>query len=439
MGLFNNIIERKTDGSSTIVNYDIILSEYARKKDFAIYLHKGRKKTNILHSNIDMGNNKITNLGNPGSANDVVSKRFLYKRIQKLTTDCNLESVSGNINSIKTEIAELQKGLLSNRKYIQEKSMSLQNEIAKMSEALSLDVCTTENEIMKKLRQDIREGVSSIKDNLAKLNEELIDNDELQEKLDSLTNQFHIKYDDFKQKINETEEGITNLQTELETTGNEVKTNTAERIRIAESISSIKRDLDILSEQLVSNTEDRTLAAELRAAKKRLEEVNSDLVSLIVENKNEIVKLQRVVGGKAPMTTNLAMGGYRILKIAQPRDPRKCESDLVTAKTLYDYTFKVAQNYMRKDRDDSLDGRLNMSNHRISGLADPTDADDAVTRRYVASRFQALTDEVQGNKRKLDALQNLFGVENNQILIRVYEIIDVDYYLLLVRVVMEKE
>ena len=98
-------------------------------------------------------------------------------------------------------------------------------------------------------RKDIRVGVSSIKDNLAKLNEELIDNDELQEKLDGLTNQFHIKYDDFKQKINETEEGITNLQTELETTGDEVKTNTAERIRIAESISRVKRDLDILSEQ----------------------------------------------------------------------------------------------------------------------------------------------------------------------------------------------
>ena len=86
--------------------------------------------------------------------------------------------------------------------------MSLQNEIAKMSEALSLNVSTAENEIMKKLRKDIREGVNSIKDNLAKLNEELIDNDELQEKLDGLINQFHIKYDDFKQKINETEEGI---------------------------------------------------------------------------------------------------------------------------------------------------------------------------------------------------------------------------------------
>ena len=95
--------------------------------------------------------------------------------------------------------------------------MSLENEIAKMSETLSLNVSTTENEIMKKLRKDIREGVSSIKDNLAKLNVEFIDNDELQEKLDGVTNQFHIKYDDFKQKINvikhETEEGIANMQT----------------------------------------------------------------------------------------------------------------------------------------------------------------------------------------------------------------------------------
>ena len=66
----------------------------------------------------------------------------------------------------------MQQSLLGNRKSIQEKSMSLQNEIVKMSEALSLNVSTTENEIMKKLRKDIRVGVSSIKDNLAKLNDE---------------------------------------------------------------------------------------------------------------------------------------------------------------------------------------------------------------------------------------------------------------------------
>ena len=263
MGLFNNIIERKTDGSSTIVNFDIILSEYARTKYLANYLYKGRNKTNILQSNIDMGNNKTTNLGNPGNPNDAVSKRFLYKRIQKLITDYNLESISGNLNSIKNEIAELQQSLLSNRMSIQEKSMPVQNEIAKMSEALSLDVSTTENEITNKLRKDIRVGASSIKDNLAKLNDELIDNDELQDKLDGLTNQFHINFDYFKQKINvmkhDTEEGIANMQTELETTGNEVKTNTAKRIRIAESISSVKRELDIIREHLASNTEGRSL------------------------------------------------------------------------------------------------------------------------------------------------------------------------------------
>ena len=153
MGLYNNIIERKTDGSSTIVNYDIILSDYARKKDLANYLYKGRNKTNILHSDIDMGNNKITNIGYPGSANDAVSKRFLYKRIKNITNDYSLESVSGNINSIKNEIAELRQSLLSNRKSIQEKSMSLQNKITKTSEAFSLNVSIAENEIMKKLRK----------------------------------------------------------------------------------------------------------------------------------------------------------------------------------------------------------------------------------------------------------------------------------------------
>ena len=81
---------------------------------------------------------------------------------------------------------------------------------------------------------------------------------------------------------------------------------------------------------------------------------------------------------------------------------------------------------MRRDRYGSLDGRLNMRNHRISGIADPTDADDAVTRRYVALRFQALSDEVQYTKSKMNALLNLLGVENNQVLIRVYELIGTD-------------
>ena len=65
--------------------------------------------------------------------------------------------------------------------------------------------------------------------------------------------------------------------------------------------------------------------------------MNSDLVSLIAGNENKIVKLQRVVSGKATMTTNLDMGGYRILNVAHPKDPSKkkdFESDLVTGKIL---------------------------------------------------------------------------------------------------------
>ena len=60
-------------------------------------------------------------------------------------------------------------------------------------------------------------------------------------------------------------------------------------------------------------------------------------------------------------------------------------------------------------------------------LADPIGADDAVTRRYVVSRFQALSDEVQDKKSKLDVLQNFLGVENNQVFIRKYEIIGVSF------------
>ena len=156
--------------------------------------------------------------------------------------------------------------------------------------------------------------------------------------------------------------------------------------------------------------------------------VNSDLVFLIAGIENGIVKLQRVIGGKAPMATNLELGRYRILNVAHPRDPCKTkdfESDLVTVKTLYDYMAKVDQNYMRRERDGLLNGRLNMSNYRISSLADPADA-DAVIMIYVVSRFQALSYEDQDNKSKLDALLNLLGVENNQVLIRVYELTDTD-------------
>ena len=49
------------------------------------------------------------------------------------------------------------------------------------------------------------------------------------------------------------------------------------------------------------------------------------------------------------MTTNLDMGGYRILNVAHQRDPRKYESDLITAKTVYDYMAIAERTYLRRD------------------------------------------------------------------------------------------
>ena len=121
-----------------------------------------------------------------------------------------------------------------------------------------------------------------------------------------------------------------------------------------------------------------------------------------------------MAGGKAPMTTNLGMEGIEYSMLLNQEIQENMKETSLHPKLFM--MSKVDQNYMRRDKNGSLDGRLNMSNHRISGLADPTDADDAVTRRFVASRFQALSDEVQDNKSKLDALQNLLRVENNQVL-----------------------
>ena len=139
MGLFNNIIERKTDGSSTIVNYDIILSEYARKKDLANYLHKGRNKTNILHSDIDMGNNKITNLGTPEVPMIQFQKGFFINGYKNSLMIIALKVFLVILIQLRMR---LRQSLLSNRKSTQEKSMSLQNEIAKVCEALLLNVST---------------------------------------------------------------------------------------------------------------------------------------------------------------------------------------------------------------------------------------------------------------------------------------------------------
>ena len=46
-----------------------------------------------------------------------------------------------------------------------------------------------------------------------------------------------------------------------------------------------------------------------------------------------------------------------------------------------------------------------MNQHKIVGLSDPVDSDDAVTKRYVSSRFQALIDENIQNRSRINRLE----------------------------------
>ena len=50
------------------------------------YLDKGKNRTNIPRSSVDMGNNNITNLKDPSGPKDVIPKRF-FKRLQKFADD----------------------------------------------------------------------------------------------------------------------------------------------------------------------------------------------------------------------------------------------------------------------------------------------------------------------------------------------------------------
>ena len=82
------------------------------------------------------------------------------------------------------------------------------------------------------------------------------------------------------------------------------------------------------------------------------------------------------------------MGNNRIINVGHPRNPEhniEHENDAVTANFLYDY----AKIIMKTNED------INMQKHRIKGLGNPLEIDDAVTLQYVASRIEGLTAEIE--------------------------------------------
>lgn len=110
---------------------------------------------------------------------------------------------------------------------------------------------------------------------------------------------------------------------------------------------------------------------------------------------DKIHALQQLLDGTKPLSSNLDMGNNKIINAAHPRNPEddfENERHMVTAEFLYDYINIVDRKFLKANEDNILDGRLNMKQHKTIDLADPLDNYDAVTKRYVSSRIQALVE-----------------------------------------------
>ena len=162
-------------------------------------------------------------------------------------------------------------------------------------------------------------------------------------------------------------------------------------------------DLDMNENRIkeLRNPQDGNDAVNKRYMNKRIEYKTKDL-------ENKINKLQQLLDGTKPMTSKLDMGKNKIINVAQPGNPEhdvKYENDIVTSKYLYEYVKIADKRFLKANEDNVLDGKLDMNQHKIVGLSDPVDSDDAATKRYVSSRFQALIDEINQIRSRIDRFE----------------------------------
>ena len=89
-------------------------------------------------------------------------------------------------------------------------------------------------------------------------------------------------------------------------------------------------------------------------------------------------KRGRVVDKDILSNATLNMDGQRIINVAYPRDPVENSAnseDVVTAKASCDFRKYLLDEVLL--RNNVMDGRLEMSGHKIKGLGNPVDSDDA--------------------------------------------------------------
>ena len=227
----------------------------------------------------------------------------------------------------------------------------------------------------------------------------------------------------FDYKTKDLENTLTALKSRID---KETEDN-LQRLRLFNaSIQQNKEEISKLKienlESLPDTDENKTniLSAKITANKTRIEKLYSDIETFYVNTENSLTALQEVLDGTITMTSNLDMGNNRIINRAHPKNPQDSadyDRDLVRAKFLYDYITiadrqflkanEADRTFLKANGDNILDGRLDMKQHKLIGLTDPVNLDDAVTKRYVASRIQALVDEMSEMRRRIARLETL--------------------------------
>ena len=140
------------------------------------------------------------------------------------------------------------------------------------------------------------------------------------------------------------------------------------------------------------NPRDANDAVNKRYMNKWIEYKTKHLENKLTAIQTQITNIQQQLDGTKPFTSDLDMGNNRIINVGHHRNPEhniEHENDAVTAKFIYDYAKITDKKYMKTNED------IDMEGHRIKGLGLPLKHNDAVPLQYVATRTQALTDEIE--------------------------------------------
>ncbi|MEW8511693.1 MAG: hypothetical protein AB2608_12725 [Candidatus Thiodiazotropha sp.] len=120
------------------------------------------------------------------------------------------------------------------------------------------------------------------------------------------------------------------------------------------------------------------------------------------------VKRVRVVDKDILGNATLNMGGKRIINVAYPRNPVENSAyngDVVTAKALSDFRKYLQGEVLLRNSDNVMNGRLEMTGHKIKGLGSPVDPDDAVNKEYITTRITAITDVLNDINERIKKLE----------------------------------